>query len=137
HVIKDAIDPPDHFLIQKKPMDRLTFSEGMRLVDSLKQARKKWREDQIDLYANKLAFQLSTFLIVFVGSSLGQFHSRKLIFVNSLFHAILIFLLYFILFQLGVSFAKITDIMPIYFAPWLGNIVFFVFGVYMLRKAKT
>jgi len=51
--------------------------------------------------------------------------------------AILIFLLYFVLFQLGVSLAKITDIFPIFLAPWIGNIAFFIFGIYMMKQAKT
>jgi len=71
YVLNEVTDEPHHILIKKKPMDRLTFGEGTQLITSLQRARKKWRGFAIDLYANKIAFQLSTFLIVLVGLSLG------------------------------------------------------------------
>ncbi len=128
---------PDHFLIKNKPMDRLTLKEGRKLITSLKKSRKKWREFEIDMYSKKFAFQLSTFLIILVGITIGQFHSRKLVFINSLFKAIIIFLLYFIIFQIGTSLAKISDIFPSYLAPWLGNVFFLVLAVFMIKKIKT
>ncbi len=137
YILNEVNDRPEHILIKNKEMDRLTFAEGTTLIARLKRARKKWKGLQIDLYSNKFAFQLSTFLIVLVGTTLGQFHSRKLIFINSLFKSILIFLLYFVLFQLGVSLAKVLGFIPIFLAPWIGNIAFLGFGFYMMKRAKT
>ncbi len=137
YILNEVNDRPEHILIKNKEMDRLTYAEGITLITRLKRARKKWKGLQIDLYSNKFAFQLSTFLIVLVGTTLGQFHSRKLIFINSLFKSILIFLLYFVLFQLGVSLAKVLGFIPIFLAPWVGNIAFLGFGFYMMKRAKT
>ncbi len=137
YILNEVNDRPEHILIKNKEMDRLTFAEGTTLITRLKRARKKWKGLQIDLYSNKFAFQLSTFLIVLVGTTLGQFHSRKLIFINSLFKSILIFLLYFVLFQLGVSLAKVLGFIPVFLAPWVGNIAFLGFGFYMMKRAKT
>ncbi|GMT49279.1 MAG: hypothetical protein IEMM0008_0818 [bacterium] len=137
YILNEVNDRPEHILIKNKEMDRLTFAEGMTLITRLKRARKKWKGRQIDLYSNKFAFPLSTFLVVLVGVTLGQFHSRKLIFINSLFKSILIFILYFVLFQLGVSLAKVLGFIPIFLAPWVGNIAFLFFGFYMMKKAKT
>ncbi|MDH4129865.1 MAG: LptF/LptG family permease [Spirochaetota bacterium] len=129
YILNESNDKPEHFFLRDKEIERLTFQEGINYINSLKRARKKWRDFQIDLYSKKLAFQLSTFLIVFVGVTLGKFYSRKLVFINSLFKAILVFIFYFVLFQLGVSLAKVTDILPISVAPWLGNFIFFILGI--------
>ncbi len=137
HILHEINDQPKHFLVKKKAMDRLTFQEGFELIDGLKRARKKWREFEIDLFANKVAFQLSTFLIVLVGTALGSFHSRKLVFVNSLFMAILVFLVYFVCYQLGVSIAKVTNILPTFLAPWFGNMIFLMFGIYMMTRVRS
>lgn len=137
YVLNEIKDEPIHFVVVQKPMERMTIAEGLDWIGLKKLARKLWKEEHIDLIANKFAFQLSTFLIVVVGVSLGQFHSRKLIFINSLFKAIQIFLLYFVVFQGAVSLAKVISGFPIHLAPWFGNILFFIYGIYMLRKAKT
>jgi len=129
-------DEPYHFEQNIKDVTRMTFKEGIRYVEKLKRSNKKYIHELVDLYGQRLAFHFGTFIIIFIGMTLGQFHSRKHLFVQSLLFALGLFVLYYIFFQLGCSLGK-EGVMHPFFAPWLGNVLFTIAAILLKKKAKT
>lgn len=125
------------FTYSRKVPKELSLDEGKKMINYLKMSKRKWENFYIDLYADKLAFPLSTILLTIMGSFISKFHSRKLLFLSSLFKSTLIFILYFITFKFGISFSKITFIFPIFLSPWIGTFLFFLLCIFFGKKVKT
>lgn len=129
-------DLPYHFEMNIKQITRLTFFEGVKLIQKLKRSNKKYYNELVDLIGYHFSFQFGTFIIIFIGLTMGQFHSRKNLFVKSLLGALGLFLAYYTFFQFGASLGKQKIVNP-YLAPWLGNILFFFLALLLRRRSKT
>jgi lipopolysaccharide export LptBFGC system permease protein LptF len=131
-----STDLPYHFEKNIKKIVRMSLAEGFRYIAKLKRSNKKYLHELVDLYGQKFAFQFGAFIVIFVGMTLGQFHSRKQLFIQSLLMSILIFIAYYIFFQIGNSLGKEAVLHP-FFAPWIGNLGFMALAFALMRKAKT
>ncbi len=129
-------DEPYHFEKNVKKITRMTIPEGIKLINKLKRSNKKYENELVDLIGYHFAFQFGAFLIIFIGITVGKFHSRKNLFVKSFFMSLLIFLSYYVIFQLGSSLGKQKIVNP-YIAPWLGNVVFLIAGFIRRKSSKT
>ena len=129
-------DKPYHFEKNVKKITRMTIPEGVKFIEKLRRSNKKFEHELVDLIGYHFAFQFGTFLIIFIGVTIGKFHSRKNLFIKSLLMALFIFVAYYVTFQFGSSLGKQKLINP-YFSPWLGNIAFLAAALIRRRSAQT
>ncbi|HEO66307.1 MAG TPA: LptF/LptG family permease [Spirochaetes bacterium] len=103
YILHEVKDPPEHFIINYKEIDRLTCHETNKLIRHLKLARRKSWTVEIDLYTKKITDQLSLFIVVLIGIGFSGYLSKRFAFIGSLFLAIAIHKVFYFIYELTIG----------------------------------
>ena len=131
------------FPLKEKPYDfsrdwvnvhSMTTEEARNYIQKLKKAGKPHRKELVEYYL-KYSFPMISFVILIIGISFGGF-SPKSVIVLSFFISVCIYLIYYTFVAFGLSLSK-TGIMHPALGAWMGNIVFFTIGIFLLIFRKT
>lgn len=87
-----------------------------------------------ELY-NRLSFTFASFIMSFIGLSLGSKYVRGGAAIN-IGLSVLIGYSYYGISTMLRSVGPVVSLFPLYITAWLTNIVFFVLGIYLFRKAE-
>lgn len=87
-----------------------------------------------ELY-NRLSFTFASFIMSFIGLSLGSKYVRGGAAIN-IGLSVLIGYSYYGISTMLRSMGPVVSVFPLYITAWLTNIVFFALGVYLFRKAE-
>jgi lipopolysaccharide export LptBFGC system permease protein LptF len=134
--LPELTERPFHFINTDKKVERMTLEECQLQIYKLMRSHKRYKKQEVEMYSRKIAFQFSTFVVVLVGLTLGRFHSRKSVLIRSFIMALIVFFLYFILYQLGESIGKKTTL-PSYLTPHLGNIAYVLMSIVLMKRSQT
>lgn len=124
---------PADFATAEEDPDVLSFWQLQRYIERLKQSGSRVQKYLVELYL-KIAFPLTNFIVVLIGSALAIRVKRgglALAFGLSVF----ISFLYYALIRTGQSLGHSGDLPPL-LAAWLGNIIFLLIGLELLRRAR-
>lgn len=132
-------DEPFHFEDNSgTKMETTTFENGLRIIEKLKKSGKVYKGKESELYGRKIFFPFASFIITLLGIGLGKFHTKKGMMISTFFIALMLFALYYVVYQIGESMGSISTIpIPGYLSPALGNIIFLVVGLVVISKTKT
>ena len=87
-----------------------------------------------ELY-NRLSFAFASFIMSFIGLSLGSKYVRGGAAIN-IGLSVLIGYSYYGISTMLRSIGPVVSTLPLYITAWLTNIVFFALGIYLFRKAE-
>ena len=87
-----------------------------------------------ELY-NRLSFTFASFIMSFIGLSLGSKYIRGGAAIN-IGLSVLIGYSYYGISTMLRSMGPVVSLFPLYITAWLTNIVFFALGIYLFRKAE-
>ena len=87
-----------------------------------------------ELY-NRLSFTFASFIMSFIGLSLGSKYVRGGAAIN-IGLSVLIGYSYYGISTMLRSMGPVVSVFPLYITAWLTNIVFFALGIYLFRKAE-
>ncbi len=126
-------DDPQHFGQESRSIKNMTIREGYRYYQIMKKMGLNYR-GILTKFHRKIANSFTIFLVVVIGLSLGSMPFKNALVIS--FSMTLITLLVFLfLIEIGYTFGSSGKISPV-IGGWLGNIVFSIVGVLLLRKVR-
>lgn len=133
-------DTPDDFIIRKRsPEDTLTINvfRLLKLIQILKESGFKYSEELVNFHI-KFAFPFATFILSLLGVSIPFIFSTQKSILNAalgfIFTVITSFF-YMGFMTIGLSLGK-TSTFPPFLSAWLANIIFIIFGFFVLYKVR-
>jgi lipopolysaccharide export system permease protein len=131
--IPGLLERPGDFAEAEENPEVLSFWQLQRYIDRLRQSGSRVQMYLVDLYL-KIAFPLTNFIVVLIGTALAIRVKRgglAMAFGLSVF----ISFMYYALIRTGQSLGHSGQLPPL-LAAWLGNLVFLVLGLELLRRAR-
>jgi lipopolysaccharide export system permease protein len=132
-VIPGLKEQPADFATAEEDPEALSFWQLRHYIDRLRQSGSRVQKYLVELYL-KIAFPLTNFIVVLIGSALAIRVKRgglAMAFGLSVF----ISFLYYALIRTGQSLGHNGQLPP-FLAAWLGNLVFVLIGLELLRRAR-
>jgi lipopolysaccharide export system permease protein len=126
-------DDPQHFGKEIRSINNMTLSEGYNYYQVTRKMGLNYR-GVLTKYHRKIANSFTIFLVIVIGLSLGSMPFKNALVIS--FSMTLITILAFLfLIEIGYTFGSSGKISPL-LGGWLGNIVFSIVGVLLLRKVR-
>jgi lipopolysaccharide export system permease protein len=126
-------DDPQHFGKESRSVRNMTLREGYNYCQVMRKMGLDYR-GVLTEYHREIANSFTIFLVVVIGLSLGSMPFKNALVIS--FSVTLITLLIFLfLIEIGYTFGSSGKISPV-IGGWLGNIVFSIVGVLLLRKVR-
>ncbi|KPJ88525.1 MAG: hypothetical protein AMS17_05165 [Spirochaetes bacterium DG_61] len=134
-VLRTSIsDNPRYFGRDTRKIEDMTFKEGFDYVHMMRKMGLNYRIN-LTKYHRKIAGSVTLFLVLVIGLALGSIPFRNAL-VISFSLTIGIVLVFFFIIELGYTFGSSGKIPPAV-GGWLGNIVFSVLCIYLLRRQRV
>jgi len=128
-------DPPYYFEKIWYPVDAMKYDEAKRYVEKLKKTRQEYKGEAAAYYS-KFSYALGIIFVVLLGIGIIDMSKRKISFIINLMISMLIFVLYYLFYALGISFAAKGNISP-FLGANLGTVFLAIFSSYLFLKVKT
>lgn len=130
-----VVDPPYYFEKIWYPMDAMTYEEGKSYVEKLRKSRQDYKGELAN-YLSKFSYSLGIIFIVLAGIGIVDLSRRKVSFIMNLMFSLVLFIIYYILFAVGISMSGKGNITP-EIGAYGGGALLFVISLFLYRKAKT
>jgi len=127
-------DNPRYFGRETKDIQDITLKEGYEYITMMKKMGLNYLAP-LTKFHRKLAQGVTLFLVVIIGLALGSMAFKNAL-VISFSLTLGVVLVFFFLIEIGYTFGSSGIIHPV-LGGWLGNIVFFIVCVYLLRKLRV
>ncbi|MGC8765137.1 MAG: LptF/LptG family permease [Brevinematia bacterium] len=128
-------DPPYYFEKMWYPVEAMTYKESKLYVEKLKKSRQDYKGAEANYYS-KFTYGLGIIFIVLAGIGIVDMSRRKISFIVNLMLSMLLFVIYYLFYAMGISLAAKGDISTITGAT-AGSVFLGVFSIYLFMKAKT
>jgi len=128
------VEIPYDFAKEILKIHAMTTVQAKRYIDKLKKSGEDYGKEQVEYYL-KYSFPLVNFVIILIGISLGGFSSKSVM-ILSFFISLGIYIVYYLIVALGLSFGKLGVLSPIIGA-WLGDAIFALIAIILLIRRKT
>jgi lipopolysaccharide export system permease protein len=130
----DIKDNPRYFGKDIRRMEDLPFSEGLSYVRMMRRMGLSYR-GSLTKFHRKIANSVTLFFVIVIGLCLGSMPFRNAL-VISFSMTIGIVLVFFFIIELGYTFGSSGKIPPV-IGGWLGNIVFSMVCIFLLRRKRV
>lgn len=129
----DLSDNPDYFARKRRKIENIPVKEGFEYVNALRKMGLNYKGYLTRLY-RKIGQPFTLFLVIVIGLFVGSIPFRNAL-VLSFAITLMIVLCFFFVIEVGYTFGS-TGKLPPLLGGWLGNIVFSVFGLYLVFKIR-
>lgn len=126
-------DDPQYFGKETRKIENMTLNEGYRYIRMMKKIGFEYRH-LLAKYHRKIANSFTLFLVVLIGLCLGSMRFKNAL-VISFSMTLGIVLVFFFIIEIGYTFGSSGKISPVV-GGWLGNIVFSIIGLYLVRRIR-
>ena len=130
----DVRDDPKYFGRETRNIVNMTLFEGYKYITMLKKMGFNYRKN-LTKYHRKIATSFTFFLVIIIGLALGSMPFKNAL-VVSFSMTLGIVLVFFFIIEFGYIFGRSGKIPPA-MGGWIGNIIFFVLCVYLMRKLRV
>lgn len=127
-------ETPRDFLNEIKDTTERSAAEILQFIDTHQGISKETRNRLMVDFHYRLAAPWLCLIVVLVGVPLGTHSGRRGMGLGILF-ALLAFFGYYILMGLGLAYGK-QQILPPVMAGWMPGVVFFILGLFLLRRIR-
>ena len=127
-------DDPRYFARETRNVVNMSLKEGYNYIKMMRKMGFSYR-GLLTKFHRKIANSITLFLVIVIGLSLGSMSFRNA-FVISFSMTLGIVLVFFFIIEIGYTFGSSGKISPI-IGGWLGNIVFFIVCVFLLRRQRV
>jgi len=128
-------DPPYYFERSWYGIDAMTYEEGGKYVEKLRKSRQDYRE-ALARHLSKFSYSLGIIFVVLAGIGIVDMSRRKISFIINLMISMALFVVYYLLFAMGIALAGKGVISPVVGA-YVGTIFLGVSSIFIFRFAKT
>ena len=132
-VIPGLKESPESFEKAEEDPKALSYWELERYIQRLKQSGSRVQKYLVELYL-KISFPLTNFVVVLIGTALA-IRVRRGGLAISFGLAVFISFVYYAIIRTGQALGHSGTLPPL-IAAWLGNLVFGVLGLELLRRAR-
>jgi len=132
-VIPGLKEQPADFATAEEDPEALSYWQLGHYIDRLRQSGSRVQKYLVELYL-KVAFPLTNFIVVLIGSALAIRVKRGGLAV-AFGLSVFISFLYYALIRTGQSLGHSGQLPP-FLAAWLGNLIFVLIGLELLRRAR-
>jgi len=130
----DIRDAPKYFVRDRRRLENMTLREAYQYVKMVKKMGFNYK-GLLTRFNRKIATGFTIFLVTIIGLSLGSMPFRNVV-VISFSLTLGIVLVFFFVIELGYTFGNTGKIPPV-IGGWLGNIIFSIICVYLLKKLRV
>jgi len=127
-------DDPRYFGRETRDIEDITLREGYEYIKMMKKMGLNYLAP-LTKFHRKIAQGVTLFLVVLIGLTLGSMAFKNAL-VISFSLTLGVVLVFFFLIEIGYTFGSSGKIPPA-LGGWLGNIVFFIVCIYLLRKLRV
>ena len=125
-------EKPRDFASKEWKADFMSYKELYKYIENFKVSGMKITKGLLVDLHYKIAFPFITLIIIMVAAPFAMLSMRGGVMIG-VGMSIVIGLLYYAVIAISLAFGK-AGIFPPFIAAWFGNIVFVVFGIYLLKK---
>ncbi len=128
-------DPPYYFEKVWYPPDAMTYEENIKYIDKLKKSRYEYRGALANFYS-KFTYPLGFVFIILAGIGIIDMSKRKISFIVNLMFSMLLFVIYYLFYAIGVSLADKGDVSP-FFGAFAGTFFLGFISTLLFLNTKT
>jgi lipopolysaccharide export system permease protein len=127
-------DDPRYFGRDTRKIEDMTFAEGLTYVRMMKKMGLNYRK-VLTRFHRRIADSVTVFIVLVMGLALGSIPFRNALVIS--FSLTIGFVLVFLfIVELGYTFGSSGELPPAV-GGWLGNIVFSIVCIYLLRRQRV
>jgi lipopolysaccharide export system permease protein len=130
----DIRDNPDHFGRERRRIENMTLKAGYNYVHAVKRMGLDY-EKLMTKFHRKIANSVTLLIVILIGLSLGSLPFKNAL-VISFGMTLITVLAFFFIIEIGETFGSTGKIPPV-LGGWLGNIVFSIVAVFLLRRVRV
>ncbi len=130
----DIRDKPRYFGRETRNIINMTLKDGYKYITMLRKMGFDYKKN-LTKYHRKIATSFTFFLVIIIGLALGSMPFKNAL-VVSFSMTLGIVLVFFFIIEIGYTFGKSGKIPPA-MGGWIGNIIFLVLCVYLMRKLRV
>jgi lipopolysaccharide export system permease protein len=127
-------DNPDHFGRERRRIEDMTLKAGYEYLKTVKRMGLDY-EKLMTKYHRKIANSITFLIVILIGLSLGSLPFKNAL-VISFGMTLITVLAFFFIIEIGETFGSTGKISPV-LGGWLGNIVFSILAVFLLRRVRV
>jgi len=129
----DIRDNPEYFGLERRTPENMTVRDAYNYVQNIRRMGLEY-EKPMTKFHRKIAQPLTLILVIIIGLALGSMPFRNAL-VISFGMTLLTVLVFFFIIEIGETFGSSGQVSPV-IGGWLGNIVFSIVAVLMLRRVR-
>ncbi|MFW6138245.1 MAG: LptF/LptG family permease [Spirochaetota bacterium] len=126
-------DPPRYFGRETRSVEDMRLGEACRYVKNLRRMGLDYKGALAKLH-RKIANSVTLFLVIIIGLSLGSMAFKNALVISFSFTLGMV-LMFFFINEIGYTFGSTGKIPPAA-GGWMGNMVFFCVGVFLLKRLR-
>jgi|GEM_PF-1680883 len=130
----DIRDNPDYFGRDRRRLENMTLKDAYNYVRNIKRMGLDY-EGAMTKFYRKIAHPITLLLVIMIGLALGSMPFKNAL-VISFGMTLITVLAFFFIIEIGQTFGSSGQISPV-LGGWIGNIVFSIVAVLMLRKVRV
>ncbi len=128
-------DPPNYFEKVWYNVDAMTFKESIEYINRLKKAHQEWKGEQARLLS-KVSYPVGVIFVVLIGIGIANIANRKSSFIINLVISLALFIVYYLMFAIGLALSS-KGVMSPFGGAFMGTIIFTLLSIYLYSRAKT
>ena len=126
-------ETPAEILSDKYEVSLMDYTDMLKAIKHKEIATDKYNKIRTELY-NRISTPFACFVFVLLAAPFGIFHTRAGM-MKGVLISIALCLLYYIFNAFLINLGK-DGVLPPVFAAWTGNVIFIVFGGYLLYRMR-
>jgi lipopolysaccharide export system permease protein len=126
-------DNPDHFGKERRSIEDMTLKAGYAYIQAVKKMGLDY-EQLLTKFNRKIANSVTLLIVILIGLSLGSLPFKNAL-VISFGMTLITVLAFFFIIEIGETFGSTGRISPV-LGGWLGNVVFSIMAVLLLRRVR-
>ena len=130
----DIRDNPEYFGIDRRTPENMALRDAYNYVRNIRRMGLEY-EKPLTKFHRKIAHPLTLILVIIIGLALGSMPFKNAL-VISFGMTLLTVLVFFFIIEIGETFGSSGQVSPV-IGGWLGNIVFTIVAVFMLRRVRV
>ncbi len=128
-------DSPEYFENVWYNVDAMTTWEARKHIKRLKKARLDFKDAQ-SRYISKFSYPFGIIMVVLAGIGIINISSRKVSIVKNFFISLIVFIIYYLFFSIGISLAS-KGTVPAFIGGFTGTFVLSLIAVTLYIRTKT
>lgn len=131
----DVTESPEYFLRVEKNPRQLSLFRLIKYIQMLRESGAEVTEELVELHL-KMSFPFANLIMILLGTSFGWAMGHRGSFALAFGLGLAVGLVFLGFVQFGHALGT-NGKLPPFWSAWVGNIVFFVFAVFLLKRTPT